>query len=119
MNMSDAGAAAFALIMTFGIMIFTFVYIVVVYAMVFGIIILSLAGMALWVFMLVDCLQRNEEDFPEKNNWTVILILTFAVGMSWLGALIYYVKVKKPSRKLLGGASADTPPLPRSPKGKA
>lgn len=81
-----------------------------IYAIVFAIILLVFAGLAAWMFMLIDCLQREEEDFPEKtpnekNNWLVVLLVSFACGMSWLGALFYYFKVKKP---MLDAASRTT-----------
>lgn len=109
--MSDAGAAIFGLIMTFGLMFFIFAYVIFIYAMVFAIVLLVFAGLAAWMFMLIDCLQREEDDFPEhkpneKNNWLVVLLVSFACGMSWLGALIYYFKVKKPMLEAENQATA-------------
>jgi hypothetical protein len=115
---TETAVLAITLLTTFGFMFFIFAYILAIYAFVFGIIILTLAGMAFWVFMLVDCLQKDVADFPEKDNWTLILIMTFVVGMSWLGALIYYVKVKRPSRMLENDASAEVQPPPQSKAGK-
>jgi uncharacterized membrane-anchored protein len=99
--MTEAATSLFVLGFTFLMIFFIFAYIMVMYAMVFGIIILVFVGLAFWMFMLIDCLQREEGDFPEdkpneKNNWLVVLLVSFACGMSWLGALVYYFKVKKP-----------------------
>jgi hypothetical protein len=116
--MTETVATIFALIISFGFIFFVFAYIIAIYAFVFAIIIFTFVGLGFWVFMLVDCLQRSDEEFPEKNNWTIILILTFAVGMAWLGALIYYVKIKKPASKVLNDASAEALPRPQSTKGK-
>ncbi len=58
------------------------------------VVILTLGSLVLWVWMLVDCLSRKDEDFPggganDKLIWALIIILTNA-----LGALIYLVMVK-------------------------
>lgn len=59
---------------------------------VFGLLIccvFSLLGIALfafWIWMLIDCAQRN---FPGENDkliWILVIVLC-----SWLGALIYYI----------------------------
>ena len=48
----------------------------------------SLVGIALfglWIWMLIDCCQRN---FPGENDkvvWILVIVLA-----SWLGALIYF-----------------------------
>ncbi len=51
-----------------------------------------LAAMVFWVWMLVDCIQRP---FPpaEQNAkiiWILVIVLTH-----WLGALLYYLIVKR------------------------
>lgn len=61
--------------------------------------IISIAGIVLWILMLVDVIQRKEEDFPNKSNnekviWLVIVILT-----SWVGAVVYYFSVYKKTGK--------------------
>ncbi len=94
--MSEAVAVLFSLALTLGLMFFIFAYIAVIFVFVFAVIFLTFAGMIFWVFMLMDNLQRDAVEFPDKDNWTIGLVLTFMVGMAWLGALIYYFKVKRP-----------------------
>jgi len=50
---------------------------------------------ALWVWMLIDVVQRKDEDFPEsgpntKMTWILVVILAGLIG-----APIYYFVVKK------------------------
>jgi hypothetical protein len=54
---------------------------------------LSLAGLAFWIWMLVDCAQ-NLEERPGGNRRVVwILILVFT---NWLGALVYFFVERAP-----------------------
>jgi hypothetical protein len=55
-----------------------------------GIIILSLVGMALWIWMLIDVAQRKFEVENDKTLWLLIVILGGGIG-----ALIYYFMIKK------------------------
>ncbi|SDF32364.1 Phospholipase_D-nuclease N-terminal [Methanolobus vulcani] len=46
-----------------------------------------------WMTMLVDCLQRNENDFPSKGQnekliWSMVLIF-----LNLIGAFLYFVLV--------------------------
>ncbi len=45
---------------------------------------ISLAGLAFWVWMLVDCIQNTRLDPNEKIMWVVVIALTH-----FIGALIY------------------------------
>lgn len=53
---------------------------------------LSLAGLAVWIWMLIDCLANEPNEGNEKIIW--ILVILFA---NWIGALIYYF-VRRPQR---------------------
>ncbi|MFA6240769.1 MAG: PLDc N-terminal domain-containing protein [Candidatus Hydrogenedentales bacterium] len=53
---------------------------------------LSAAGMALWIWMLIDC-ATNE---PPTGNDKVVWILIIAIGQI-IGALIYYF-ARRPRR---------------------
>jgi hypothetical protein len=75
---------------------------------VFGL--LALAFFVFWVMMLVDCAKR---EWPDKNLWLIILIVTFFVGFHWLSALLYYFMVKK--NNLGPGAPSMTGPAPQPP----
>jgi len=46
---------------------------------------IGLLLLALWVWMLVDCLQREFRDSITKAIW--VLVILFA---SWVGAVIYW-----------------------------
>ena len=48
---------------------------------------LGIALIAFWIWMLVDCIQR---DFKDKVLWILIILLT-----QTLGAIIYYFVVKR------------------------
>lgn len=74
-------------------------------------ILVGLAFLIFWVLMLIDCAKR---EFPDKNTWLIVLIVSFFVGMQWLAALLYYFMVKN---KNLGPISAPMvpPALPTPP----
>ena len=68
------------------------------------IVVASLVGLALfvlWIIMLIDCIKRKPEDFPngqesEKTTWTVILIVSFFVmNLNGIAAIVYYFMVRK------------------------
>ena len=63
----------------------------------FGIVMffVSILGTIFWVFMLVDVVKREEDQFgseskDQKMLWLLVVILT-----SWIGALVYYFMVVK------------------------
>jgi len=45
----------------------------------------SIAGMAFWIWMLVDCLTKVRSDGNDKLIWTLVIIFG-----NWIGALIYF-----------------------------
>lgn len=45
-----------------------------------------------WIIMLVDAIQREYSDSNDKLMWILIVLLT-----GWIGAIIYYVMVKRKS----------------------
>jgi hypothetical protein len=54
-----------------------------------GMFILAIFGF--WIWMLADCLKRDDwEVDSDKILWTIVIILTFGVG-----AAIYYFLVKR------------------------
>lgn len=67
---------------------------------------LSLALLAFWIWMLVDCAQAPEK--PGSNDRVVwILVLVFT---TWLGALIYFFVARQP-RLAARRRPAAPPPL--------
>jgi hypothetical protein len=78
------------------------------FALVGLLILLSLASLAFWIWMLVDCAQTPEKPGGnEKLVWILILIFT-----SWLGALLYFFIVRQQRRASLRAAGFTSPPLP-------
>jgi hypothetical protein len=59
-------------------------------------ILIGLAMLVFWIWMLIDVIQRTPSQFGDSSDdntkllWIVILLLT-----SWIGALIYYFMVYK------------------------
>lgn len=106
--MNDAATGAF-LLFFIGIYLFVMVVFMIMWVMIWAftiaLILLLLAGFVLWVFMLIDCINREEDDFPPmfdnpKNTWILILAISFAVGFYWLAAIIYYVMVKQKDKQI-------------------
>ncbi len=55
--------------------------------------IISIVGMIFWIFMLIDVIKRDENDFPgsgkdQKLMWVLLVIFT-----SYIGGFIYYFMV--------------------------
>ncbi|MFZ3062744.1 MAG: hypothetical protein WA148_03250 [Actinomycetota bacterium] len=64
------------------------------------IVILALAFLVFWILMLVDCIQRDEKDFPgstgnSKVVWLVILLASWVFSLYWVAAILYYFLVKR------------------------
>ena len=65
-------------------------------------IIIGIAALALFIFMLVDVLQRKDNEFGDsfgkdaKLIWILLLVFT-----NWIGCIIYYILVyrKIPRKK--------------------
>jgi uncharacterized membrane protein len=56
----------------------------------------SLALFVLWVFMLVDALQRkNWQDDNQKNLWIILLVVSFFFSLWGIVAIVYYFVVRK------------------------
>ena len=56
---------------------------------------LIMAGLILWIVMLIDVIQRKDDEFPNASKdskmlWLLIILLT-----SYIGGLIYYFLVYK------------------------
>jgi hypothetical protein len=70
----------------------------------------------LWIIMLVDCVQRQEVDFPNSsgNSKTIWLVVLLVVGllfqMYWV-SLIYYFLVKKRAGKKVDTTIPPAPPV--------
>lgn len=57
---------------------------------------LGLAGLALWIWMLIEVLTRETDEGSSRLIWALVIVFTH-----WLGALIYLlVRRQKRIRKL-------------------
>jgi hypothetical protein len=59
-------------------------------AFVILIFVLVIGGTILWIFMLIDLMQRQFPNKDDKVIWLVILLFTH-----WIGALVYYYVGRK------------------------
>jgi hypothetical protein len=58
---------------------------------------ISVGGTILWIWMLVDCLSNEPSEGNDKIIWALVIIFTHA-----LGGLLYYF-IRRPERKRLVG----------------
>lgn len=56
---------------------------------------LSILSLAFIIWMLIDCIGREEKDFKDKTLWTVLLAVGLLMGYSLILSVIYYFVVKK------------------------
>ena len=52
---------------------------------------------AFWIWMIIDCATRKFKNKFEKIVWLLIVIL-----VNWIGALIYFIVIKKFNPKGVG-----------------
>jgi len=57
--------------------------------------IVILGLLALWIWMLVDCIKRDENNFPSLGENTKIIWILIIALAGWVGAIIYYFMVKQ------------------------
>lgn len=74
---------------------------------------LGIGLLIFWIMMLIDCIQRDEADFPgstgnSKTMWLIILLVSWLFGLSWLSAVLYYFMIKK--KAVPKQASTPAPP---------
>lgn len=55
-------------------------------------VVISLGGLAFWVWMLIDCIQNEPSEGNDKIVWLLVIVL-----LSGLGALLYFF-VRRPDR---------------------
>ncbi|MBM3232530.1 PLDc_N domain-containing protein [Candidatus Pacearchaeota archaeon] len=62
---------------------------------IFGLFFLLIIGsLALWIWMLVDCIKRKFKKEDEKIIWLLVIILVQVIG-----AIIYYFVIKREDKK--------------------
>jgi hypothetical protein len=59
----------------------------------FPILLVGLALVVFWIWMLVDCATKEPSQGNDKIVWILIIVFTH-----WIGALIYFL-VRRPQRK--------------------
>ncbi|KPJ62604.1 hypothetical protein AMK68_04715 [candidate division KD3-62 bacterium DG_56] len=62
---------------------FIWVYVIIIGGLV------SLAALAFWIWMIVDCARREFDDPNTKLVWLLVIILTWLV-IPLVGAIVYY-----------------------------
>lgn len=95
----QAGIAALFLTLTMGV----FAIFTTLISLLFPIllILLSFATTAFWIWMLIDLLQRDDNDYPDKKMkdqkvmWLLIILLTGFVGAGIYYFMVYRVVDKK------------------------
>jgi len=71
----------------------------------YGVLLLvAIAFFIWWIILLVDLFKRQEWEFPNstgssKTLWMVVMLVGWAVGFSWLAAILYYFMVYKKGPK--------------------
>ncbi len=65
----------------------------IIFIVIFGVFVLiTIASMAIWIWMLIDCLTKEPSEGNDKLVWALVIIFGQA-----LGAIIYYF-VRRPER---------------------
>ncbi|MCP3685666.1 MAG: hypothetical protein GY861_23705 [bacterium] len=82
---SEAAAAAGVVAILF---ILFYIFIILLWCVFF------FGGIALWIWMLIDCIQRDFKKSDDKILWVLVIAL-----VQVLGAVIYYFVIKKPNKK--------------------
>lgn len=60
----------------------------------FGIL-LAFAFLAFIIWMLIDCINRDEKDFKDKTLWLILLVIGIFCGYSGILSIVYYFAVKR------------------------
>ena len=59
----------------------------------------SLAGVVFWIFMLIDVIKRDDKDFGGKSDNQKLIWILVMVFTSYIGSAIYYFMVYKKEGK--------------------
>ncbi len=51
--------------------------------------------LVLWVWMLIDCIKRPDDEFAIGGNYAKIIWIIVIIFAGLIGALIYFVLIKK------------------------
>ena len=56
---------------------------------------LSLCSIVFSIWMLIDCIRREESNFKDKTLWTILLAVGLFLGYSLIISVVYYFVVKR------------------------
>ena len=59
------------------------------------VILLYLCSIAFSIWMLIDCIRREESNFKDKTLWTILLAVGLFLGYSLIISVVYYFVVKR------------------------
>ncbi len=56
---------------------------------------LAILFLVLWVWMLIDCIKRPDDEFAIGGNYAKIIWIIVIIFAGLIGALIYFVLIKR------------------------
>ena len=59
------------------------------------VILISLLSKAFLIWMLIDCIGRDENELKDRNLWTILLILGLFFGYDLIISIVYFFAVKQ------------------------
>ncbi len=75
--------------------------------------VVSIAGLVLWIWALVDCVQVPDDSMYQSGNKLVwVLIIVF---LNWIGALLYLVIGRPRGERSSGGPASPSTPRSETP----
>ena len=93
----------------------TSLFMIAYFLFIFAIIILSIGSMVVWILMLIDVIQRKEEDFPDTGEYVKLMWLLIILLTGIIGAGIYYFIVKRKMDELKSQTQTSEVPSKQQP----
>ena len=75
------------------------------------ILVISIIAFIFWLLMLIHAIKHNS---PDRSTWILVLVVSFVVGLSFIGAIAYFFAEKKNAEQ----ATAPSKPESSSPPQK-
>lgn len=60
-----------------------------------GFAIIWVLAVLFWIWMIIDCLQRPDKNFPAKGTYDKLVWIIVLLFANILGAVLYYLMVKR------------------------
>jgi len=76
---------------------------------------LAIAGIVVWIWALVDCVQVPDDSLYQSGNkliWVLIIVLA-----QFIGAILYFIIGRPKGDAQPGGGTRGAPPPPPPPPG--